>query len=158
MVAASGIGVPSVARPTIASTSRGIVAASPTGAAGSVCAVDDAVDEHSVDTDAAWAAGLFEGEDSIVFNQNRLVLQLRMCDEEPVRRLPRILGGRVPGPYDNSSRDGSVRQPFVMWVARGSEARYAFAAMRPWLSRKRLDKYVRIAHFPVKCASTLPRP
>jgi hypothetical protein len=100
-----------------------------------------------VHADAAWAAGLFEGEGSIVLCNGRVRLQLRMCDDEPVRRLPKILGGRVYGPYENSSRDGHVRQPFVMWVAAGPEARYAFAAMRPWLSRRRVERYSALSDF-----------
>lgn len=80
----------------------------------------------------AWAAGLFEGGGSI----SGARLQLKMVNEESVRRFNAAVGvGKVYGPYGPyPSQMG--RKPFYMWVAWYPEDIQAVAdALRPYLSQ-----------------------
>lgn len=80
--------------------------------------------------DLAWAAGLFEGEGFIGFNRSTsdsehrprgyLTLELRMTDEDVVRRFASIVGvGSVNGPY--LPKKGG--KPFWGWRTSGTRAK-----------------------------------
>jgi hypothetical protein len=63
--------------------------------------------------DIAWAAGLFEGEGSIVISrEGRVALQVHMTDEDVMRHLAEVLGGNITGPYQYQQPDGHKRKPF----------------------------------------------
>lgn len=53
--------------------------------------------------DAAWAAGLYEGEGTIYCYRGQrglsVKVSIRMCDPEPLARLQRLFGGSFYGPY-----------------------------------------------------------
>lgn len=89
----------------------------------------------------AWAAGLFEGEGSIVPRPaGRIRLQLKMTDEDVVRRFGEVVGGRVYGPYRQNSviRRGFERKPFWCWSSAGTAHGWKLLHQWwPWLGLRR---------------------
>jgi hypothetical protein len=88
----------------------------------------------------AWAAGLFEGEGCISLVKGYVHLVLKMTDEEIVRRFHRVIGvGSVHGPhYSPNPR----HLPQWRWVACSThDITTAFEAMRPYLGKRRCEKY-----------------
>lgn len=84
-----------------------------------------------MESEIAWAAGLFEGEGSISAER----LQLKMITEESVRRFGAALGvGKVYGPYGPyPSQLG--KKPFFLWVAWfPADIQIAADLLRPFLS------------------------
>lgn len=66
--------------------------------------------------EAAWAAGLFEGEGTIVWHKTNEApfLSLAMSDEDVVRRFQRAVGGgTVTGPYRQTKYPNG--KPMFMW-------------------------------------------
>jgi hypothetical protein len=98
----------------------------------------------------AWAAGLFEGEGSIVTRSGRVHLQLKMCDRRTVERFSHAVGtnGRMLGPYENRSgqRDGYPRQPFYVWTTRVGETREILGILWPWLSDHRQARALELGY------------
>lgn len=95
----------------------------------------------STEAEWAWAAGLFEGEGTILSarrgHRRRLELSLKMTDEDVVRRLRSIIGGVVFGPYQYQQGDGSERKPFWVWRNDGVDAARVLRQMWPWLGERR---------------------
>lgn len=90
----------------------------------------------------AWAAGIFEGEGSIV-EQGRVVrLQVKMTDYDVIARLWTIFGGRVYGPYKYDQGDGSERKPAWVWISDGSDPAAIAREMLPWLGERRRERAV----------------
>lgn len=86
-----------------------------------------------METELAWAAGLFEGEGCRTSSRGRPRLQIKMVEEESVRRVAAILGGRVYGPYGPyKSQLGS--RPTFLWVAEGAVMEVAIEKIAPYLS------------------------
>jgi hypothetical protein len=90
--------------------------------------------------EVAWAAGLFEGEGSTVFNRQRsggkpyVQLTLSMTDLDVLQRLNRLLGGRVNGPY----QWGEKRKPIWRWQMTGQgEVDRVVCLLFPWLGARR---------------------
>ena len=98
----------------------------------------------STEAEWAWAAGLFEGEGSIIVKrQGRrkvLALSLKMTDEDVVRRLHGIVGGVVFGPYQYQQDDGSERKPWWLWRNDGVDPSRVIRQMWPWLGARRRAK------------------
>lgn len=102
--------------------------------------------------DMAWAAGLFEGEGSIVWTSvpprnntkkrhYRCQLSLHSTDEDVVRRFHKVIGiGVVNGPYNYSTKK-TKRKPSWYWAV-GSHERVqaAIAMMWPWLCSRRRER------------------
>jgi hypothetical protein len=75
--------------------------------------------------DLAWVAGLFEGEGCIVECRNRrktvddyvwFYLELRMTDEDVIRKLYRVTGcGYLGGPYTSNGASGKRKKPIWAW-------------------------------------------
>jgi hypothetical protein len=96
-----------------------------------------------------WAAGLFEGEGTIVVRLARLVnreksdtvdVQLSSVDEDVVREFARIVGrGQVYGPYGPYQ---PRRQPFWKWSAYSKDAQAVLAALSPYFLSRRTAKAV----------------
>lgn len=92
------------------------------------------------DTEWAWAAGLFEGEGSILVTGRPgygIRLQLKMTDEDVVRRFRDITGGVVRGPYQSHQDDGHKRKPYWMWQSDRTDPRHILRRFEPWLGRRR---------------------
>ena len=101
-----------------------------------------------------WAAGLFEGEGSIVWtsvpNKNkgkgsrytRMQLSLHSTDKDVVVRFANAVGvGSVQGPYRYPTKDVPNRKPSWYWaVASHEPAQAALAMFWPWLGLRRRAK------------------
>lgn len=89
----------------------------------------------------AWAAGLFEGEGSIVLRGGKLALQMKMVDRESVARFAAAVGdeGHVLGPYKNRTgeKDGYDRHEFYVWTSRVHQAKEILQALWPYLGTLR---------------------
>jgi hypothetical protein len=89
----------------------------------------------------AWAAGLFEGDGSITRNGTVPVLQMKLCDEDVLRRFSDIMRvGTVYGPYSYEQADGHKRKPFWVWNCQSANAEHALRCMAPWLGYRRLGQ------------------
>ena len=87
----------------------------------------------------AWAAGLFEGEGSVSTQGRAVVIQVKMTDEDVIRRFDAVVGrGRVYGPYVWHGHDGCVRKPFWTWLARDDAAFDVLERLLPWLCTRRV--------------------
>lgn len=62
------------------------------------------------EVDAAWAAGLFEGEGSVQVGNHGVGINitLAMTDPEPVRKFAGITGAKVYGPYERRQENHSA--------------------------------------------------
>lgn len=89
----------------------------------------------------AWAAGLFEGEGCIsTYNNGQSAkrywqLELRMTDEDIVRRLHEVLGvGSVYGPYEQKA---STKPFWQLNVRKQEEVRQVLELLYPYLGERR---------------------
>lgn len=96
--------------------------------------------------DAAWAAGIYEGEGCIVpivGTTGRMQVQLNVgsTDLDVLEKLLSVTGfGRITGPY---LRDD--RKPKWCWRAHGWEtAKTIFAAFEPHLCSRRTKRYLEV--------------
>lgn len=89
--------------------------------------------------EAAWAAGIFEGEGSIYYYKakNRWTLQVQMTDEDVVRRLQEVLGcGSVTGPHFRKDW-----KPTWSWKsAAQGDVTHVLALFLPYLGLRRKAK------------------
>lgn len=91
-------------------------------------------------TDAAWAAGLFEGEGCIDSPNGRPRLQLNTTDEDVARRFQAIVGGKVWGPYTTGTH-----KPYWHWGVNRLDQVLDIAEMFfPYLGDRRLGKFVEV--------------
>lgn len=94
-----------------------------------------------METSAAWACGVFEGEGSITTRHGKPVMQMKMCDRETVARFAEAVGtpGRVLGPYKNRAgeKDGYARQDFYVWTVGSVESQRVLRMLWPWLGSVR---------------------
>ena len=105
----------------------------------------------------AWAAGLFDGEGCATkASGGRARLQLKMVDEECVRRFHRAVGGigTVYGPYAHKTPiDGYPRSSFFVWVADQENAVAVATMLYPLLSTKRRMKISELGLVPESMAA-----
>lgn len=100
--------------------------------------------------EAAWLAGLFEGEGCITAKKaagNQRFLLIKMTDEDVVRKAHLIAGvGKVYGPYravNNKVRDTSHYKPFWQWsVFARDEVLLVGNAILPHLGERRRAKMI----------------
>ena len=105
----------------------------------------------------AWAAGLFEGEGSIVWcslkNRNPKLEPWRVCqlslhstDEDVVRRFASVIGiGKVYGPYRYPTREVPNRKPSWYWGVQNFErCQFVLALLWPWLCNRRRNKALEV--------------
>lgn len=96
--------------------------------------------------DIAWAAGLFEGEGSIVcypiprrINSIRTSLSLQMSDQDVVRRFGEIVGcGSLLGPY-KGQRSGN-KDKFLWQAQNFRDCMYVLGQIYPYLGERRRAK------------------
>jgi hypothetical protein len=97
--------------------------------------------------DLAWAGGLFEGEGCIGLSHKAPSLQVRMCDEDSVRRFGLIVGaGKVYGPYETKPtadhKPKSPWRPNFLWTARSGAAIEVAKLLFPYLGSRRQSTLV----------------
>lgn len=105
-----------------------------------------------MDCEAAWAAGLYDGEGSISLAHGWMKLQLKMVERAPVDRFAAAVGvGRVYGPYSNISserRDGYPRKDFYVWTHPPGGAVKVLDLLWPWLSEFRQKRALELGYEP----------
>lgn len=100
-------------------------------------------DVMSRDANIAWAAGLFEGEGSIVPHRqarNGVRLQVQMTDHDVLARLQQVLGGKIYGPYRYAQPDGFDRKQSWIWTSDGADVDAIMREMQPWLGERRVAR------------------
>lgn len=101
-----------------------------------------------------WAAGLFEGEGCVMAQHGKPFLQVRMTDEDVVRKFhSAVCGvGKVYGPYQTRQyKAGSVKnnpkwKPNWVWQVRGEEALQLLVFLVPFLGGRRRSKIVEVCN------------
>lgn len=88
----------------------------------------------AMETELAWAAGLFEGEGTVATCNGRRRLQVKMISESSVRRFHEAIGvGKMYGPYGPyKSQLGS--KPIYLWIAEKEDRDIAILRLRPYVS------------------------
>lgn len=88
--------------------------------------------------DLAWVAGIVEGEGSILITKGGggIRVQVKMCDEDVVRRLHTITGiGYVNGPYPGAHLGD---KPYWAWlVSRRQDASGLLMTLYPFFGERR---------------------
>lgn len=96
-----------------------------------------------------WAAGLFEGEGSIVWTSypsrhrtkryTRCQVSLHTTDKDVLERFVKAIGfGTINGPYTYVSRKIRKRKPSWYWAVAGHErVQTTIAMLWPWLGERR---------------------
>ena len=98
-------------------------------------------------TEIAWAAGLYEGEGSVVLTEWGLKLQIRMTDEDVLEHLRTILGGNLNGPYQYNVEGRPPRKPFWIWSLGGPEVDRVCRLLEPWLGKRRRGRMEQLGAF-----------
>lgn len=87
----------------------------------------------------AWAAGLFEGEGSIIYARKNIQLSMSTTDEDILRRFSAVVGGKVYGPcrYTRRVKPGFYKDVFH-WRLNGiANVQTALRLFWPWLGIRR---------------------
>ena len=93
--------------------------------------------------EAAWAAGIFEGEGSIsqsAYRRNTWYLRINMTDEDVVRRFHEVVGcGSVTGPKPNGKRlDGEDKKLVWTWGAGAQgDVTHILSLFLPYMGKRR---------------------
>lgn len=101
--------------------------------------------------DLAWAAGIFEGEGTIVIHPRKngkgdeyfaVILAVAMTDEDVVRRFHEVVGvGKFYGPYLRDTKEGNPKKPLFKWTTAAYEpARIVLEALMPFLGVRRKEQ------------------
>lgn len=88
-----------------------------------------------MNADWAWAAGLFEGEGSIVVRERQVVICLRTTDLDVLRKFVAIVGYGQIRPV--KLRPFHNRQQHAWFIGHKAEVFRILTAMRPWLGERR---------------------
>jgi LAGLIDADG-like domain len=97
----------------------------------------------------AWAAGLFEGEGCVTNADGRVNLRVTNTDLDVLEQFAAFVGGgKVYGPYVNSSKDGHRRKLFFVWVCYEPEAGRIFRRLALFLSARRIRQGRELGLFP----------
>ena len=88
----------------------------------------------------AWAAGLFEGEGSIVVRERQAHLYLAMTDADVVQRFAEIVGhGNV---HPQKIRPGQTKRQYRWHVAARGEVARILNTFMPYLGERRKAKAI----------------
>jgi hypothetical protein len=99
-------------------------------------------------SEIAWAAGLYEGEGSVVLTEwGSIKLQVRMTDEDVLEHLRTVLGGLINGPYQYNVEGRPPRKPFWIWSVTGPNADRACRLLEPWLGKRRRGRMEQLGAF-----------
>lgn len=96
------------------------------------------------EAEVAWLAGIVEGEGSIFLHPRKdrprpqPRVQAGMTDEDIIRRMQALAGGRVYGPYVHEGRLG--KKPRWEWHMYGGSAVQLIRTIRPWLGVRRGER------------------
>ena len=99
-----------------------------------------------VDKDVSWAAGLFEGEGSIVVRDSRGSIQITVynTDEDVIRSFHGVMKvGSVKGPRSTRTPRGLPAKDMWEWHAYSTNARHVLERLLPYLCARRLARATR---------------
>lgn len=102
----------------------------------------------ATEAEQAWAAGVFEGEGTIVTfgpTKRQRSLSVSMTDEDVIRRFAAVVGvGKIYGPYgyaNGKSRRREHHKQYWRWTAATKHSVLAAAQMfLPWMGQRRAQK------------------
>ena len=99
------------------------------------------------ETEIAWAAGLFEGEGSIVFCNTQGYsfprISIKMCDKDVLEKFSKIVGvERINGPYTTKQSKANPHwKPAYEWhTAKKKEVTRILSFFLPYLGARRAYK------------------
>jgi hypothetical protein len=93
----------------------------------------------------AWAAGLFDGEGSVMWSSatcnGQIKASMKLTDEDVLRRFHEVIGlGKVTGPYSRTG-DKAHYKPCWYWTITGHQnVQAVMAALWHWLGIRRRAK------------------
>lgn len=94
------------------------------------------------DSEAAWLAGILEGEGCFDFNQNSNRfprIRIEMIDRDIIERVQKLCGGGGTIRETNrSNRNHSTTYKFQ--VASREKVKFVLEQISPWMSQRRLSK------------------
>jgi hypothetical protein len=104
-------------------------------------------------TELAWFAGWLCADGSIKNHGNgRASIVFQLTDRDPLERFAEMFGNEVKGPY---APTGLGRKPRYSWSIRGHKATAIIERIRPWLSRRYLERFEALDHAPRKRGKVL---
>lgn len=87
----------------------------------------------------AWVAGIIEGEGTFVAHGSGVRIGVAMTDIDIINRLAAVTG--IGNVYHNLSVARPHHKPASLWcVGRRAHAVHLFAAIYPWLGRRRRER------------------
>ena len=99
------------------------------------------MDKHT--EGVAYAAGLLEGEGSIRSNGVSAIIQIQMCDKEPLDKLKDIFScGVVRGPYTR----GRTKPTYTWTIAERKCVQPILNAIYPFMSPRRQEQIDSVRH------------
>lgn len=97
------------------------------------------LDLSRMDSETAWAAGIFEGEGCLHCAKTGLCLRVSMCDEDIIRRWGEVMGA---GKMRWDPPRGSGTKPQWSWtIHKRADIEAACFRLRPWLGVRRLQQF-----------------
>ena len=102
------------------------------------------------ETELAWLVGIWEGEGSWTYNKGRpsrrekpyLRMQMCMTDGDIMERVCTIMDGRKTSKYDGGPAHKALgRKPVYHIHIQGKAAKRWTELMKPYLGKRRLEKY-----------------
>ena len=97
--------------------------------------------------EVAWAAGLFEGEGSVVLTPWGVRLQIKMTDEDVLQHFRAILGGNINGPYQYNVPGKPARKQFWFWSLGGPAVLRVCRLLEPWMGKRRRERMEQLGMF-----------
>lgn len=108
----------------------------------------------ATEAEIAWAAGVFEGEGSIIHSvqktgnrgnrSTRRALTVKMCDLDVLQRMKRVTGaGNITGPTIRNAERG-WRPQWAWQVTRWDDVQRVLTAFLPYLCERRTAKAVEL--------------
>ncbi len=90
------------------------------------------------EAEAAWIAGLLEGEGCFDYNRTSKYLRIRvmMTDHDVLSRLQDIAGGSI----HNVKQQKSHHKPLKEWTISGRKVKPIVDAILPWMGQRRTKK------------------
>ena len=91
-------------------------------------------------TQIAWAAGLFEGEGCMSFDDNLARIKLSMTDKDVVERFAKIFNLKANGPYYYSGHRSHYKPYYVTNSKKQSVVRDIVSTLLPYFGDRRAHK------------------
>jgi hypothetical protein len=104
---------------------------------GSLCARTPKPSEIATEVAISWAVGFLEGEGYFLWTGRTEKVSASQVNQEPLKRLQRLFGGNINGPYQISNPNASL---YYRWDIHGPLARRALGLLYPEMSEIRKEQ------------------